>query len=96
MHCSIHLPTDLHTHTHNDTEFHGCLFWDLTIFLPLTNLWYIGSDVLQLSGNSVYTGCTWLENNIIINENGIGLVSGQAGRGGWRAQTERERETPVE
>lgn len=43
--------------------------------LPFTNLWYMGSDVLQLGGTSFYNGCTWIENNIIINENGIGLVS---------------------
>ncbi len=46
--------------------------------LPFTNLWYLGSDVLQLSGTTFFNGCTWIENNIIIMENGIGLVSKQS------------------
>ena len=52
--------------------------------LPFTNLWYIGSDVLQLGGNSFYNGCSWIENNIIINENGVGLVRA------WRRDGGRE------
>ena len=40
--------------------FNGCLIWDMSIVLPLTDQLAIGGDVLVLAGEAIFTGCTFI------------------------------------